>query len=80
MPLVRKVSKKGIVLSLGSLAVAAVAAVVVVVVVLLVVRSEGRPGNGIPRSEAIRVAWAVSSAEIRHNFEPGLNGTSRYVL
>lgn len=71
----RTVSRKGIVLLLGSLAVA------VVVVVLLVVQSKDRPGNGVSQSQAITVAWqhtgsgavAVTRAEVKHNFQTGFD-------
>ena len=55
--------------------------VVVLVIGLLAVQSLERPGTGISRSDAIKVAWehtgsgavAVNSADIRHNFRTGLN-------
>jgi hypothetical protein len=68
------VSRKWLLLLGGLFAVA-------LVVALLAVQSLDRPGTGISRSDAVKLAWehtgpgavAVSSAEIRHNFKTGLD-------
>ena len=72
---VQRVSRRWTLILLGGLFV------VVLVIGLLAVQSLERPGTGISRSDAIKVAWehtgsgavAVNSADIRHNFRTGLN-------
>lgn len=70
-----RISRNGMLLILASLVA------VVLVVALIGRQSPERPGKGISRSDAITLAWqregsdavAVSSAEIRHDFNPGFN-------